>query len=147
VRATVALLADSANVSREGKLNILGQFDTIWTQSLPVVWPMLVVVVKLEATAGEGPKHRLGLRVVDEDGQLVGPQVDAQVEIGKPRVPGLPYRADWILPIGNAVFPKYETVTFEILADDHNIASIELQIRPASEIQAGPHKQAGPPQP
>lgn len=138
MQARIALLADAANVSREGKLNILGQFDTIWAQTLPVVWPMLVLVVKLEATAGEGPKHKLGLRVMDEDGNPAGPQVNAQAEFGKPPRPGLPYRADWILPIGNAVFQKYGTVTFEILADDHNIASVELYIRPASEMQAGP---------
>lgn len=129
MKARLALLADSANLSREGKLNILGQFDTLWAPSLPIVWPMMVLVVKLEATAGEGPKHLIGLRVVDEDGQPAGPQLDAQAEFGPPPTPGLPYRADWILPIGNAVFPKHGTYTFEILADRNNIASVELYVR------------------
>jgi hypothetical protein len=137
VQAPIALLADAANVSREGKLNILGQFDTIWAQRVPMIWPMMTLVVKLEATAGEGPKHRLGVRVVDEDGNVAGPQLNAEVEFGKPPLRGLPYSANWILPIGNAVFQKYGTVTFEILADEHNIASIELYIR---EMQTGPQQ-------
>jgi len=140
VQAPIALLADAANVSREGKLNILGQFDTIYTERVPVVWPMMTLVVKLEGTAGEGPKHRIGVRVGDEAGNPAGPQVNVEAEFGKPARRGLPYSANWILPIGNAVFQKHGTITFEILADDHNIASIDLHIRPTTELQTGPQQ-------
>ncbi len=129
MKARLALIADAANVSREGKLNILGQFDTLWAQTVPVVWPSMVLVLKVEATAGEGPKHKLGLRIVDEDGNAAGPGLDADIEFGKPAFAGLPFGGHWILPINNAYFPKFGTYTFEVLGDNNNIESVELYVR------------------
>ena len=41
----VALLADGANVSREGKLNLLGIFDTLFARSFPTTHPRELVAV------------------------------------------------------------------------------------------------------
>ena len=58
----LAGFCDAANISREGKLNILGEFNTLYAAAVPVIWPLMYVVIKIEATAGEGPP-RFGLRV------------------------------------------------------------------------------------
>ena len=80
----LAVLADAANVSREGKLNILGEFNTIFAGRFPVTWPKMNLVLKLEATVGEGSRHRLGIRVINQDGKLVAPPVDGEIELGPP---------------------------------------------------------------
>src|SRR6266516_902993 len=49
----LALLADGANVSREGKLNLLGIFDTLFARSFPTTHPQMQLVIRFEAAAHE----------------------------------------------------------------------------------------------
>ena len=59
------LFADAANISQEGKLNILGVFDAVHAGPLPAVHPRATVVVRLKATAGDAGTHPLTLRWVN----------------------------------------------------------------------------------
>lgn len=61
MEAKLALICNSANVSQEGKLNILGEFDTIWAEQVPVKWPSLTLVARFEAHLVEGSKRRLAI--------------------------------------------------------------------------------------
>jgi len=45
-----ALFADAANLSQEGKLNVLGVFDALHVASLPAVHPRATLVVRLKAS-------------------------------------------------------------------------------------------------
>ena len=63
-----AVLADTANVSQEGKLNITGIFNRIQSGSFPVTWPSMVLVVRLEAHSSEIGSHKITIQVTDEDG-------------------------------------------------------------------------------
>ena len=47
---TLALLADYANISREGKLNIMGIFEQIFALSFPAVHAQLQLVLRLESS-------------------------------------------------------------------------------------------------
>lgn len=49
----LTVLADSANISQEGKLNILGEFNTLFAESVPVAHPIIWFVSKLELGAGD----------------------------------------------------------------------------------------------
>ena len=129
----LGVLADAANISREGKLNILGEFNLIWADKLPFVWPLMFLVVRLEATAGEGPLHKIGVRIVKEDGELAAPPVDASADFGKPFRPGLPHRGQFIIGIQNAQFTEHGTYEFEILCDGHHVGSAPLYVLPAEE--------------
>jgi hypothetical protein len=62
------LFADAANISQEGKLNILGVFDAVHAGPLPAVHPRATVVVRLKATAGDVGTHPLTLRWVNPRG-------------------------------------------------------------------------------
>jgi hypothetical protein len=126
----VALLADAANVSVEGKLNILGEFGIIWARQVPVSWPLMQLVLRLEATAAEGPRHRLGIRAMNEDGQLVAQPVDIEVDFGPPFRPGLPHRGQFVLGIQGATFLAFGQYGFEILVDGHSVGSVPLHILP-----------------
>ena len=50
----MALIADEANISQEGKLNVLGAFDRIAATSFPMVHPKMVFLFRLEARYGDG---------------------------------------------------------------------------------------------
>ena len=70
MNVNLAVLCDAANVSREGKLNILGEFDSIHVATFPLVYPTMVLVVRLEAHPTEAGEHSLKLHLVDEDGEI-----------------------------------------------------------------------------
>jgi hypothetical protein len=119
----MAVLADEANVSQEGKLNILGVFDRLAAPSFPTVHPKMVFVFRVQAEyADSGRSFPVRVRLVDEDGavlfeaggDLVPPavppgelasanQIFALVGIGFPR-PGS-YR--FVLTVGE--LPPHET--------------------------------------
>ena len=53
---TLAVLADHANVSDQGKLNILGIFDRILASNFPAVHPQLHPVLRFSASPAERGK-------------------------------------------------------------------------------------------
>lgn len=57
-----ALFADAANLSQEGKLNVLGVFDAVQLGGLPAVHPRATLVVRLKGSAADIGNHALTLR-------------------------------------------------------------------------------------
>jgi len=68
----VAVLCDAAT-DESGKLNLLGAFDTICTQQLPVVHPQCSVALRVTFTNGDEGNHTLRLNFVDADGRSIMP--------------------------------------------------------------------------
>ncbi len=65
MNVSLALLADYANSSADGKLNILGIFDTITAPSYPAVHPEMKLVVRFQmhpAESGQTKKVQIQLR-------------------------------------------------------------------------------------
>ena len=76
-----ALFADAANLSQEGKLNILGVFDALHAASFPAVHPRVHLVVRLKAQAGDVGTHRLGLQVTGPGGAtLLGHEAQMNIQ-------------------------------------------------------------------
>jgi hypothetical protein len=72
VDVNLAVLADYANVSREGKLNIMGIFDRIFARQLPGQFPPMQVVIRLEAHYAEmGREHTIQIQLRDPDGETL----------------------------------------------------------------------------
>ncbi len=69
MRLEYMLLADAANLSTEGKLNVLGAFERIVARSFPVMHPTMTVVIRMVATPAErGRKKQIGIRLLNQDG-------------------------------------------------------------------------------
>ena len=66
-----ALFADAANLSQEGKLNILGVFDTLQVGTLPALHPRATFVVRLKGTAADIGSHDMTLRWVNPRGTML----------------------------------------------------------------------------
>lgn len=72
MQVTLALLADYANVTADGKLNILGIFDRIGVNEIPAVHPQMHLILRLEAHPAERDRpHDVEIRLYDPDGQTV----------------------------------------------------------------------------
>jgi len=63
-----ALFADAANLSQEGKLNILGVFDALQVGTLPALHPRATLVVHLKGTALDVGSHKVTLNWLSPSG-------------------------------------------------------------------------------
>jgi hypothetical protein len=78
-----ALFADAANLSQEGKLNILGVFDAVHVATVPAVHPRATIVVRLKGHAGDAGTHTLTLRWHNPRGVVLW-QSDAELGFADP---------------------------------------------------------------
>ena len=68
MHVSFALFADAANLSQEGKLNILGVFDALQVGSLPALHPRATLVVHLKGSAADVGTHRVSLQWLSPGG-------------------------------------------------------------------------------
>src|SRR4051812_24364746 len=68
MHVTFALFADAANLSQEGKLNILGVFDALQVGSMPTMHPRATLVVHLKGSALDVGAHHVTLRWLSPSG-------------------------------------------------------------------------------
>ena len=137
---TLALLADAANVSADGKLNILGIFNGLGAASFPVIHPQMALVLRFEASrAEEGKTRAIELQLADSDGRKVF-QIGAQLVVPT-GAPGSLIRLNHILMLNNIQFPKAGDYVFNVLIGDDQKAAIDLKI---VEVRQPPPT-AGPP--
>lgn len=72
MQVNFAVLADYANVSREGKLNIMGIFDRVFTRQLPSRFPPMQLVIRLEAEFAElDTEHAIRVQLADPEGEAL----------------------------------------------------------------------------
>ncbi|MEP6763372.1 MAG: hypothetical protein ABJB66_03625 [Gemmatimonadaceae bacterium] len=65
MHVSFVLFADAANLSQEGKLNVLGVFDAVQVATLPAVHPRATLVVRLKGSAADAGSHALTLRWIN----------------------------------------------------------------------------------
>jgi hypothetical protein len=144
VKLQLALICDAANISREGKLNILGVFSALRARQFPCVHPSLTLVVGLEATYTERGEHAIDIRLVDADGvELL--KLDGQVNIQTER-PGRPIFTQAVLQLNNIAFPHPGTYSVDILVDRRHERSVPLEVHEIAE-STGDHPPAPDPPP
>ena len=78
-----ALFADAANISQEGKLNIMGVFDAVQVAALPTMHPRATLVVRLKATRDDLGSHALGLSWINPRGTELWTSA-GEVNVGTP---------------------------------------------------------------
>lgn len=134
----LALLADGANASGEGKLNILGIFNALHAPKFPCVHPHMCLVLRFEATrAEEGKTRNVEIQLADGDGQKVF-ALNASLVVPKGS-PGMPIRLDHILALNGVRFPKPGDYVFNVLIGDDQKAAVDLKL-----LQVAPPKQPLP---
>jgi len=79
----VAVLCDAAT-DDNGKLNLLGAFDTIYTQQLPAVHPQCSIALRVTFGHEDEGQHKLRLNFVDADGRSIMPGIDIPVQVVLP---------------------------------------------------------------
>ena len=131
-----ALFADAANLSQEGKLNILGVFDAVQVGSLPTVHPRAHLVVRLKGERTDAGQHSVTLRWLNPEGNELWSST-GELNIGLPpsgvTEMDLPLLAALDLPID-----RVGQYTLSIALDDQLQGSVPLQVRLGAPVIAAP---------
>jgi hypothetical protein len=131
-----ALFADAANLSQEGKLNILGVFDALQVATLPALHPRATLVVHLKGSPADAGTHRVSLQWVSpsgselwsSDGELgVSAPPASVVEMDFPLIAQLDLPLD--LPGGYLM---------RVGLDGETHAEVPVQVRPAANAPTAP---------
>ncbi|MCL6451825.1 MAG: hypothetical protein K6T75_11080 [Acetobacteraceae bacterium] len=110
------VLADCANVSQEGKLNVMGVFDAIHGQGFPLIHPQMHVVVAMEASPAErGQTKSLEVKLLDADGRELG-SVGACLAVPED-APGQTLKFNQIFQINGVKFDRPGDYAFHILVN------------------------------
>ena len=124
-----ALLADAANVSQEGKLNILGNFAQLNASTYPARHPEMQLVVRLEASPAEtGGQKKLEIRAIDEDGNVVGSGLEAEIVVPAAPSPGERIQMQLMIRMVDVTFTKAGRYVFAILIDGRTEAEVPLKV-------------------
>jgi hypothetical protein len=125
----LAVVADAANVSQEGKLNILGVFDTIWAREFPFRHAAMVFVLRVRADFTDQGAHELEIRLMDADGaQLFKAEGPLKVPGGPP---GRPIKPHVIMGLSGISFPGPGDYSFEVKIDERHLKSVPLWVMEA----------------
>ena len=127
MKITLTVLADYANITREGKLNILGIFDTIHAQNFPMTHPQMQLVMRFEADiAEEGKTKKLEIKLMDDDGKtlfvLNGGFTLGQGQAGEAMI------SNQILTINMMKFENAGNYEFKILINDELKTEVPLRV-------------------
>jgi hypothetical protein len=132
VEATLGLLADYANVTAEGKLNIMGVFQFVNVQTFPAVHGQMFLVLTLEAPLAEaGMKKQLTLKLMTEDGPELF-TINQEMQLPKanadPRLRGAPITVNHIIGFQGLRFDKPGTYQFAVLVGGETKKTVPLRI-------------------
>jgi hypothetical protein len=122
------LIADYANTTGDGKLNVMGIFQNIFAAQFPMTHPEMYVVAQFSAGPAEyGRRRRLEIKLLDEDAaqEIVSFSTDVEVPRG---TGGQRVNMPVVLRLVNTVFPKPGTYEFSVVLDEDLKGSLAIQV-------------------
>lgn len=136
MHVSFALFADAANLSQEGKLNVLGVFDAVHVAALPAVHPRATLVVRLKGTSVDIGNHAMTLRWVNPRGNELW---SSTAELGVNAPPG--HAAEMDMPVIASIDLPLDAVgdyAMMIELDGKVHAESRLHVRAGAPIVAPP---------
>lgn len=133
----IACLCDAAT-DYQGKLNLLGTFDTIFTRKIPAVHPSCAIVLRIVFTADEAGPHRLRINFVDEDGKAIIQALDLPFDIRLP-AGAISLSRNFILNLQQIKFDRAGSHSIDIAMDGRHEVSIPLYVREVPDPSDPPH--------
>lgn len=127
-----AVLADAANVSAEGKLNITGIFDRLSGSAFPLLHPNMVLVIRVEYHRSEVGEHKLALNIADADGAKIA-EASGGFTLPRPHSSQIPPISGFVLPLQMLKFPEPGVYSFDILIDDRYEDSALIMVAEVTE--------------
>jgi len=123
----VFALCDAAT-DNAGKLNILGSFDTLFTNATPAKHPACAVAIRLRFIQEEEGHHKIHLVIIDEDGGQVVPPLNGSIHVKVN--PGYSTASmNLIVNFQGLEIKRYGEHRVEFRVDDRVIATLPLYVK------------------
>jgi len=136
MQVSFALFADAANLSQEGKLNVLGVFDALQVGSIPAVHPRAHLVVHLKGSPSDVGRHTVTLRWINPQGSELWNST-GELNVGQPpsgvTEMDLPLIAQIDLPIDSS-----GAFHMSVSLDDKKSAEVPVQVRTVAAVGPPP---------
>lgn len=123
----VAALCDAATEDN-GKLNLLGAFDTIYAPQMPAIHPQCAVALRVTFTSGDEGERRLKLIFVNADGRVIMPAIEMPVPVALPDDVHFVTR-NFIVNIQQLKFNEAGLYSVDIRFDNKSQGNIPLAVR------------------
>jgi hypothetical protein len=124
------LLCDAAT-QQQGKLNVLGAFDTIWSKKVPTMHPACAIAARIRFEKIEDGNHSVRIQIIDQDGRNIGPKLEGNIFVKTP--PNAESSGtNLILNIQRLEFKQYEKYRIDLAIDGEIKASLPLHVKEVS---------------
>jgi hypothetical protein len=127
MEVTLAVLADYANVTKEGKLNVMGLFTHINARALPYLHPQMLLVWEAEAGPAEWETRKdVEIKLLDEAAnQILSVRGNLEVPGGEP---GKPVRINSLMGFNNVKFDAEGDYVFSILIGGETKKNVSFRV-------------------
>jgi hypothetical protein len=128
VDVTLAVLADYATVSQDGKLNVMGIFQEVNPPALPFALPQMYLVVSYAAGPAEFDTVKdIKIALLDSDGKEML-ALEGQVPVQRPPRPGGRAYMNQVIGLSGVTFERPGDYGFAILAGGETKETVSLHV-------------------
>ncbi|MDR1029942.1 MAG: hypothetical protein LBL76_03610 [Treponema sp.] len=110
-----------------GKLTIVGTFDTIISRTFPCMHPQLSVVIRIRFDLWEFSNHHFRIETRDLNGEMNMDAINGNVDVKG--VGNATAVSHLVFTISNLRFKGSGVINFVLYIDDKEISSIPLHVR------------------
>ena len=121
------LLCDCAT-DQQGKLNVLGAFDSIYARKMPTVHPACTVAARIRFERIEEGEHKVSIAVIDEDGKAIVPRLDGNISV-KARPDAGSTVVNLILNLQRLKFENYGEYRIDLAIDGKVEGTLPFSVR------------------
>lgn len=134
MKLLLATLCDSA-ADYQGKLCVLGAFDTLCAAQFPVVHPQCSLAVRLLFEPDDRGRHDMSIRLLDNEAREVMPAFTPVMDVSFPSG-NVPFVSrNLVLNLQRLRFDKPGVYSFEITLKENLIISLPLRVTRLEEMR------------
>ena len=130
----LALLADYASVSMDGKMSVAGIFDRLVVHELPWHHPTMFIALRIHFHPGEEGDHAIKIRFVNADGrEIIGLTAHATVKALNPVDGGI---TQLVLSMNNVPIADTGRYAFDVFLDGRYEHTVPLVVEKGERPEA-----------
>jgi len=127
VIATLAVIAEHAQVRPDGKLDVTGVYNCRYSAVLPAKIDVTLALRFDIEPLDYGVHQHIAVHIVDEDSAEMVNVRATPIAFESPQRAGLPLAYDLIVPL-SVGFPREGTWTFDVRVNDRTVARVPLRV-------------------
>lgn len=131
MQVEILTLCDAA-ADYQGRLSLLGAFDTITATTFPAKHPQCSIALRIRFQRIEEGSHSIRIHVVDDDGELIMPNLEGQ--IGVTFIDNTETASvNFLLGIQGLPLARPGTYAINLAVDGKQEASVPLYVRESTQ--------------